>query len=198
METLGKHLPLASQLADWQSFYRREFGIRIADVTLPTQKVGFERLVVIPPNFTLEEALTRCSKHYPVFRCWRDNSSADSIVLRNDSRPSAAYAMAIPDVSSIEPGMSRQTTIEWTEAGHAGMTLFEGVLFSLKHFTETGASIRMGSGVLCTGTRLHGGLVPYLCSHMVESPTGIAVCFQEPDLPISQKCFCEVHFTAPT
>jgi len=169
---------LPIQLANWRSFYQREFGIVLGNVDIQKARSGSERLIVVAQSLTVDEVLSHCEKYFPI--SFSMMTPVENYIRHEDRQATHTYAIHIPsrfDYNKCDPVL---TANAFVAAGQSGMTLLERLLLELKHFIETGEHVEgRSSATLCTGTWMDSDFIPYVGSDPLARSIGIAV-FAQP------------------
>ena len=149
-------------LADWQVFYRDEFGIALdtASIRVPEHRKGFDRLIVVAQSL-IQQAYDKCAEH---FTCWKYTSAnLNEAVPINDRDPAnGPYAVWVRDRVEADEEHKNYSANDLKQRGVSGITLLERLLLELKYFRETGKHLDIRNITLCSGSRRSDGNVPHV------------------------------------
>lgn len=149
----------AKVLADWQQFYSKFFGIRLdfSGVKIPEKEKGFDRLIVVAEDLTLNQAYDACSRSFPCRRC-ADN--LDKAIAHNDREPTETYAIWVRDRREADKELKNLSAQALEKQGVKGITLLERLLLELVHWDEIEPHLDIRNVTLCAGSRRSDGCVP--------------------------------------
>lgn len=121
-----------------------------SSLSIPKQRKGFDRLIVVARGLTIEQAFQQCQKHFP---CWKyTDRDLDVAVTTNDRNPkNGPYAIWVRDRIEADQDLEQK---------HIPITLLEWLLLELKYFLETGQHLDIQNVTLCSGSRCADGFVP--------------------------------------
>ncbi len=146
-------------LVDWSSFWG-EMYIRLETVRIPECQPGYDRLLVVPIDLTLETAFRYCQFH---FRCSKHHESKplDDIVTYSQ-RSNARESYAIWVRESAEAGDVGEVFPKIVHPAPSAtvMTLLERLIYEAKFFKETGRHLDLTHTTLCSGSRFIDGSIP--------------------------------------
>ena len=160
-EALTIDVDVASQLTTWQQLYLAEFGLTcdFSSLVIPKWRKGFDRLIVVAQDLTIEKVFQQCQKHFP---CWKYTDRDFDIAVPKNDRTSQAgsYAIWVRDTVEADPER-KNCSARYLERKHIlGITLLERLLLELKYFLETGKHLDIQNWTLCSGSRRDDGYVP--------------------------------------
>jgi hypothetical protein len=150
------------QLAKWVTLYRKYFGVELdpKTVRVPAHKEGFDRLIVVPCDLTVNKIYDACAKAFP---CWRWTNDLNVAVVKNDrDLANGTYAVWVRDTVEADKETRNLSANDLAERKIAGVTLLERLLLELACFEETGNHLDLESVTLCSGSRYSDG-VPGVC-----------------------------------
>ncbi|MBI3337653.1 MAG: hypothetical protein HY005_03515 [Candidatus Staskawiczbacteria bacterium] len=165
----GPDISAQRQLQEWDSFYKKRFGLTIGDVAVPDHQPGFDRLIVVANGLTLNRVYDACQKQ---FKCWRYKDDLDKDVATNDRDPAnGTYAIWVRDRQEADEENKNLSADQLATRQVNGTTLMERMLYELKYFDETGNHLDIRSATLCSGSRDSGGDVPN--AHWCDGEFGV-------------------------
>lgn len=156
-ETVRKPREIPAALADWETFYREEFGITIdlSELIIPSKQEGFNRLVVVAKGgITPNRLFEACKSCFPSWRYRDDLNVITSTTLQE------TYAVWFRDRVEADEEMKNKSANDIAAERITGITLEERLLMELKCFKETGQHLDLENITLCTGSRYPDGCVP--------------------------------------
>lgn len=178
-------------LADWQNFYREEFGIEVdfSNLQIPEKRAGFDRLIVVAQGITAQRVYDKCSE---LFGTWKyTDRNLDEAVPTNDRTAEAgAYAIWVRDRVEADQELKNMSANTLKKKGTSGITLTERLLYELKYYKETGKHLDIENLTLCSGSRRGGGSVPRVYWHSDYS--WLRVRWADPDCAYDYLCSREV------
>lgn len=151
---------VSTLLADWQDFYRDLFGLEmdLSGLLVPTQRAGFDRLIVVAPRMNPQRLYDKCAELFP---CWKyTDDDLDAIVQSDYTAESGPYAVWFRDRIEADEELKNLSAYQLKEEGIPGITLEERLLMELNYFRETGKHLDIRNITLCSASRYSGGRVP--------------------------------------
>jgi hypothetical protein len=137
--------------SDWVEFWK-SFGLAVADVQLPPQRAGYDRLLVIPKGLTTEGAFQICRELFPCHKYVRDD--LDQFVTTNSrAAQNGAYAIWVRQRIEADEEFKNKSACELQACGHIGITLLERLVYEAKYFKETGKHLDVENVTMCAGSR---------------------------------------------
>ena len=147
-------------LVKWEVFWIN-YGIKVSvsDIGIPAKVKGFNRLLIIPKDLTIQKAYDLCSTK---FACWKDTEkSLDQVVTQNDrDAKNGSYAIRVRDRREADEELRKMSADVLASKGIKGITLLERLVYELKYFDETGKHLDINSWTLCSGSRKKVGDMP--------------------------------------
>ena len=146
-------------IADWESFYRKVFGIKVdfSGLKIPKKKKGFSRLIIVAKGMTSQKVYNKCKEIFP---CWKYADNLDRAVQServSDMRP---YAVWFRDRIEADKELKNLSANDLKERKITSITLEERLVYELKYFEETGRHLDIDNITLCAGSRYSDGNVP--------------------------------------
>lgn len=148
------------QVDFWVSFYKTHFEIDLdpADIKIPKRREGFNWLVIIAEDVTLNQVWAVCKKH---FMCWnyKQTNDLESLMRKSErGQTQVTQAFWFRDRPEADKETRNLSADEQTEPS---ITLIARCLLELKYFTETNEKhLDVESVTLCAGSRYADGSVP--------------------------------------
>jgi hypothetical protein len=147
-------------IAQWTTLYAELFGLEVdlSRVSIPPKQEGFDRLILVPRELTLNQTFDVCTK---LFKTWKCVEGLDEALSIRDRDPkSGSYAIWVKDSVESDKAFANASADNVEARGLKGETLLEHLLFTIKYFRETRKHLDMANWTLCTGSRSAGGRVP--------------------------------------
>lgn len=146
-------------LADWQTFYREEFGIEADFSNLRIPQAGFDRLIVIAQGITAQKVYDQCKKN---FDCWKytDKNLDEAVPTSDRKAENGSYAIWVRNRVEADEELKNLSSNQLKKKNIQGITLTECLLYELKYYKETGKHLDIKNWTLCSGSRHSGGPVP--------------------------------------
>lgn len=153
---------VSSRLQDWQSFYKKFFGLDLdfSSVRIPDRRPGFDRLI-IAQSLTPNKVYEAYERHG--IKCWRYADDLDSSInwSKEERNPqNGHYAIWVRDVQEADENLQNISADDIKKKGITTETLTERLIHGLKYWSETGKHLDVNSITLCSGSRGSGGFVP--------------------------------------
>ncbi|MDD5341323.1 MAG: hypothetical protein PHC97_02690 [Patescibacteria group bacterium] len=156
----GKSDSVADQIAGWQEFYRKVYGLKadFSSLRIPERQKGFDRLIIVVPGMTPQRLYDKCKEMFP---CWKwTDSDLGKIVTSDRTAQNGAYAVWFRDRVEADEELKKLSANELKERGIVGATLEERLLHEQVYFLETGKHLDVENATLCSGSRYGDGGVP--------------------------------------
>jgi hypothetical protein len=150
----------SEQFHDWCEFYLGQFNVKLEPTPeLRAGPPGFDRLIVVTPEVTLNQVLLELKSRFGV---------SSDIASQNELAPGdrgnvrhSQYVIWIRQRVEADVEMANVSANELSDNGIKGITLLERLLFELKYYLETGKHLDVeGNVTLCAGSRGLKGCVP--------------------------------------
>lgn len=156
--------PLEQIRLDWEIFYDVYFGIRVdlSRIPIPSEKHGFDRIIMIPQGLTLDAAAAACDRAFPCR--WNFTPSEDQQSMAQRHPALVGFAVRVRGTTEADPDMTgvNPENMASIGVGILTMNLLERLVFELKYYSETGAHLDLRSTTLCTGSRIQGDKIPFV------------------------------------
>jgi len=146
---------IRAKIAEWEELYNED-GIEtdFSDLWIPPHQKGYDRLIVIPKGLKIQQAIDKCSKHFPIVQF--PYQTFDEYSTEND-RDSVDGNYAVWVRNEVLKNLSAN---DLKKRKILGITLLEHIQHIHKYSTETGKSLNKGFKTLCSGSRTYLGRVP--------------------------------------
>ncbi len=144
---------------EWKEFYREELSmdVDLADVKIPDDPGGFDRVIVVAKNLTIAQIVATCRKH---FKVWPYRDDLGEAVTENERTPVSSYAIRVRDRDEADEELKNLSANKIRAMNLKTETLLERSVHELKYFKETGKHLDVDNLTLCAGSRFDDGGVP--------------------------------------
>ena len=157
---------VSSQLQDWQSFYKKFFGLDtdFSGIRIPERKPGFDRLLVPAQGLTPNVAVSAYRKLG--IKVWLYTENLDSALDWSKEERNAkngSYAIWVKDRQEADEELKNLSANQIKEGGLTTETLTERLIHGLVYHSETNHHLDEANVTLCSGSRDQGSDVPSVC-----------------------------------
>lgn len=142
-------LTTEAQLAEWQAFYREEFGIELdtTQIRIPERKDGFNWLIVVVPTLAMNQIFEACASQ---FTCWKYRDDLNVISLRKATEP---YALWVRERVEADEELKNLSADAIAERRIETADLRERKLLGFVYYRRTGKHLDLENWTLCPLSR---------------------------------------------
>lgn len=151
-------------LVEWHRFYKINFrlDLNFAGLTIPEQREGFDRLIVVAQGVTIQQVFDVCRVVFGAQKY--TDANLDEVVMINDrDAKQGHYAIRVRDRIEADEEHRNRSANQLKNDAICGETLLERLLHELKYYAESGKHLDIVNVTLCSGSRDSGGDVPGVC-----------------------------------
>lgn len=170
-EALGSNeVELNQQFQDMTRFYQEVFDLTVdvGEALLPPKRQGFDWLLLVPSNMTLNRAWSKCQERFK--KSWSyysyDGDDLDRAVPTNERDPSqGTYIIRLRDRVEADVEWKKISANDIANKKISTNTLLERLLLELWYYWETrGNHLDVSNWTLCSGSRDSNGGIPGVSS----------------------------------
>lgn len=174
-ELIAKVGTTEEQLSNWVRLYREVFSIELdgAEVKIPEQRQGFNRLIVVANGLTLNQIVEGLRKK---MKAWLYTEDLDRDVIQAPyiKRPPAPYAVWVRESKEADEELKNRSALDLERDQVNTLTLPERLLYELVFHDETGEHLDHENWTLCAGSRDRGGRVPCVGWRPADGEVGVS------------------------
>lgn len=145
--------------SEWAEVYLKYFGLTVefADVVVPDDPDGFDRVIFIPKGLTIVQAIRALRKKFNV---WTYVEDLDKDLIENVRVADKNYAVRLRERKEADEELKFLSAKQLKERGYNIVTILERLVYEFKYYDETGEHLDIVNWTLCAGSRGSGGHVP--------------------------------------
>ncbi|MFA6427985.1 MAG: hypothetical protein WCW02_00375 [Candidatus Buchananbacteria bacterium] len=168
LKELREYFPFSN----WEKFYKDSLGLDcdLSDVVIPEKKEGFDRLIIVAKNLTIQQVYDKCQELFPCIIKSEPSPLSDRDLINDRESKNQAYAIWLRDRVEADEELRGLSVQDLKIKKVAGITLLERLIYELKYYQETSLHLddnllathllEINNVTLCSGSHNSDGITP--------------------------------------